>query len=159
MQKWLFSIAAVVALVLGVLLYQANLYDFKTLSGEKHRWSSFSGEWVVVNYFAEWCAPCLREVPELNLFAEWTGTQSDVHLVAISYDDLDQVALQGLATQYNMQFELLLPTETKFVPIDKPQYLPATFIIKPDGSVTPPLLGEQTSASLQAAIAQLKQTL
>ena len=158
MQKWLIGCFSVLALVAGVLFYQSQQFDFETLSGERHQWQDLQQQWVVVNYFAEWCAPCLKEVPELNDFAEWSLTQHDVQLFAVSYDPLSRDVLVQIRDKYNMDFELLVPEKTRFVPIKKPQYLPATYVIKPDGTITPPLLGDQTAESLKQAIAQLKQS-
>ncbi len=158
MQKWIISGFSVLALIAGMLVYQSQQFDFETLSGERYEWQDMHEQWIVVNYFAEWCAPCLKEVPELNAFDEWTKTQPDVQLFAISYDPLSQDALAGIRDKYEMDFALLVPAKTHFVPIKKPQYLPATYVIKPDGSITPPLLGDQTNETLQQAIAQLKQS-
>ncbi|WP_100657255.1 TlpA family protein disulfide reductase [Alteromonas flava] len=157
MQKWLFAVVAGCALAAGIVLYQSQQYDFQTLQGDSYQWQQLEGDWVVVNYFAEWCAPCLKEVPELNAFGQWAEEQSNVHLFAISYDALSREKLSDIATQYRMTFDLLVPELTRHVPVKKPQYLPATFIIKPDGSITPPLLGEQTNQSIQAALVQLQE--
>lgn len=158
MQKWLIALVGVIAMSAGYIVYQQQQYDFETLQGDQYSWQAMQGQWLVVNYFAEWCAPCLKEVPELNAFNDWAKTQDDVKLFAISYDALSADKLLDVQRTYDMQFSLLLPEKTVHVPITKPQYLPATYVIKPDGTITPPLLGEQTAASLQAAVEQLKQS-
>ncbi|MBT0586369.1 TlpA family protein disulfide reductase [Alteromonas oceanisediminis] len=163
MRKVLFVMVAVSALVGGVLLQRAIDpqdvgYDFETLDGHAFRWQDFNGQYVVVNYFAEWCAPCLKEVPELNQFEQLAQQSDSISLFAVSYDPLTTDQLTQVKRQYNMQFALLNPAKTQAMPMDKPQYLPATYIIKPDGSVTKPLLGEQTAQSINAAILQLQQS-
>lgn len=158
MQKWIIVVFSVAALVAGISFYQSQQYDFETIDGESHKWQAMQGQWVVVNYFAEWCAPCLKEVPELNAFYHQSTNSENVTLFAVSYDPLPATKLIEIRDKYNMKFPLLNPEKTKYIPIDKPQYLPATYVIDPSGNISKPLLGEQTSASLMQAVNQLKQT-
>ncbi|WP_286019484.1 TlpA disulfide reductase family protein, partial [Candidatus Venteria ishoeyi] len=41
---------------------------FEDLLGTQHKLSDYQGKWVVLNYWATWCPPCLRELPTLNDF-------------------------------------------------------------------------------------------
>ncbi|MDM7860777.1 TlpA disulfide reductase family protein [Alteromonas sp. ASW11-36] len=159
MQKLFIGIVAILALLCGVFFHASQQFDFVTLDGKKYQWQDFGGELTVVNYFAEWCAPCLKEVPELNAFNQWAAQQENVRLFAVSYDDLADEKLREIQQKYNMEFALLLPSQTKLIPIDKPAYLPATYVIMPDGTTSPPLLGEQTADKLIATIEQLQQAL
>lgn len=143
------------AMGLGVWAFHVNQHDFKTLDGQSHSWSDYKGQWVVVNYFAEWCAPCLKEIPELNAFADYASSANNVSLFAISYDSLSPEALQKLKDQYNMEFALIDSREPQMLN-PMPKNLPATFIISPAGEVKKRLLGEQTNESLQQIIAALE---
>jgi hypothetical protein len=40
--------------------------DFSYADGAPGRYDEWQGRWVFVNYWAEWCAPCRHEIPELN---------------------------------------------------------------------------------------------
>ena len=40
-----------------------------TLSGKRINFSDLGQHWVVINYWANWCEPCRKEIPELNAFA------------------------------------------------------------------------------------------
>jgi len=44
--------------------------EFYSVQGGEHRFDDFKGRYLVVNYWATWCAPCIREIPELNAFAD-----------------------------------------------------------------------------------------
>ncbi|MEM0911594.1 MAG: TlpA disulfide reductase family protein [Pseudomonadota bacterium] len=140
------------AFLTGLFVFSSQQYDFKTLDEKKVKLSELEGDFVVINFFAEWCAPCLKEIPELNAFNE--SKPDNTHLFAISYDNLTEEALGALKHKYNMQFDLVSFIKTQ-LPFDKPAYLPATYIITPDGEVQGPLLGEVTNETLANVIRDL----
>jgi len=125
--------------------------DFHTDTQGAQSWSDFEGEYVVVNYFAEWCAPCLRELPELNEFHE--AHADKVTLLGVSFDPLNNNQLAALKEKHQIEFPLIQTEPTPSFPFARPKMLPATYIVGPDGSVEGPLLGEQSIESLQQATA------
>lgn len=44
----------------------AGDFKLKDLQGHTHRLATYQDKWVLVNYWATWCSPCLSEIPELN---------------------------------------------------------------------------------------------
>ena len=112
----------------------------------------WQGKWIIINYFAEWCAPCLREIPELNDFKALTDGKQNAVLFGVSYDAMQDHELSLLAKKYNIEFPLINNVKTA-LPFETPKYLPATYLIRPDGTLEGQLLGEQNSKSLNQAIA------
>ena len=149
-QNLIILTVALSSLVLGVSVYLSQRYDFRSVQGDTYQWHALNHKTVVVNYFAEWCAPCLKEVPELNAFNQWVNTQPNIEYFAVSYDDLPDQELYRIIQQYNMKFPVVGDTGVGF-PLEKPQYLPATFIFH-QGDTSKPLLGEQTLDSLIQAV-------
>lgn len=111
------------------------------------------GQWLLVNYWAEWCKPCLEEIPELGAFAgKHAGT---ARVVLVNFDGVTGEALQQQARTLGIPPELLLDRDPAAeLGLARPQALPSTFVIGPDGAQRTVLLGPQTVASLEAAIAE-----
>lgn len=124
--------------------------DVVTDENKTFTWSQLDGQTVVVNYFAEWCAPCLRELPELNEFNK--KKPEDVALVGVSFDPMTNDELAQLKARHGIEFQLALMKPAPAFPFKRPQMLPATYVIRPDGSVKGPLMGEQDLESLNEAV-------
>ena len=108
------------------------------------------GEWLVINYWAEWCKPCLEEIPELNAFAREHADKARVLMV--NYDGVTGAALAEQAKALGIETELLeIDPAARFAQA-RPTVLPATLLIAPDGTHRKTLLGPQTVASLLAGI-------
>ena len=144
---------ASLALLLGLWTKQNLRVDFTSLDGQEHRWSHSQGNWTVVNYFAEWCAPCLREIPELNHF--YQQHNDDVNMFAISFDPLNNEQLLALQQKYNIQFPII--DKLNSMPWNRPpNALPTTYILDADGKVQTQLKGEQNAEKLIHTINVLK---
>lgn len=147
---------AAVALLLGSISYLWLRPDFYTLDGEAHQWRQYQGQWVLVNYFAQWCAPCLREIPELNHFYH-NQSRDNIQLFAVSFDRKSPQQLKAIAQQHNIEFPLLAQEPAPAMLNRRPDALPATFLISPEGEVVKQLLGEQTQESLKQTIAAFEE--
>ena len=156
MRKLALLLLFIVPLGVGVFVYQSQQFDFETLDGTTHSWSDMQGEWVVINYFAPWCAPCLREMPELNAFSN--ALPSNTRLFAINYDSLSREDLSKLVTKYDIELDVIFAQQNTTLPLSKPAYLPATFIIGPDGKVKETIMGEVTEQSLKTRLHALKES-
>ena len=145
------------ALLLGMALNQSLRTDFETISGDGYRWQDLEGDWVVVNYFAEWCAPCLREIPELNAFYnEAKASESSVHVFGVSFDALPETELEQLTQKYEFAFPVVSTSEKNALKVQRPASLPTTYIINPQGMVVKTLQGELSEARLHQTLETLK---
>lgn len=153
MKRIVILLAALLALLVGVLTQQNLKVDFITLDGQEQRWSHSQGNWKVINYFAEWCAPCLREIPELNRFFE--RHKDEIDMFAVSFDPLNKEQLTALQQRYDIQFPIIDKLNT--LPWGSlPDSLPTTYILDADGKVQKRLKGEQSAEKLIQTIKFLK---
>ena len=153
LKKAVVVLVALLALVLGLWVQNGLKVDFTTVDGQQHNWSNSAGKWTVVNYFAQWCAPCLREIPELNHF--YQQHKDTVAIFAVSFDRLDKNQLSALQHQYAIQFPVIATLNT--LPWGQPpNSLPTTYILDADGKVQKQLKGEQSAEKLIQTINLLK---
>lgn len=108
------------------------------------------GKVLLVNYWAEWCAPCREEIPELNDFYREHGEQ--VLVLGINFDQPPAAEVQRQADRFGIAFPLLGAAPEGRWGQAVPQVLPSTFIIDRNGQWQRTLVGPQTAASLQEAI-------
>ena len=86
MTTWLKTLALVAALVFptAALAEPAATPTLRvdTLDGPLFDLAEQRGKWVIVNYWATWCSPCLKEMPDLRAFAQ---SRDDVALIGLAY--------------------------------------------------------------------------
>jgi len=80
-----------------------NRVELPTAEGDVLEWQSMRGQWVVVNYWAEWCKPCLEEIPELNALDE----QSAVTVLGVNFDGVGGDDLVALGDTMGIRYAML----------------------------------------------------
>ncbi|MDP5071225.1 MAG: TlpA family protein disulfide reductase [Congregibacter sp.] len=103
-----------------------------------------TGNWTFVNYWAKWCKPCIKEIPELNELHQLDG----VRVLGVNYDGAQGAELQAQLESLKVQFPTLGTDPAARYGLDRPQVLPTTLVINPDGALTAVLVGPQTMESL-----------
>ncbi|MEE4279601.1 MAG: TlpA disulfide reductase family protein [Halieaceae bacterium] len=108
---------------------------------------STNGDWTFVNYWAEWCRPCIKEIPELNALNARDGFR--VH--GVNFDGASGEALSRQIDALGVEFPTLSEDPGPRFGLERPQVLPTTLVLRPDGSLLRVLVGPQTADSLIAA--------
>lgn len=109
-----------------------------------------AGKTIVVNYWADWCKPCLEEIPELNRFAEQQA--GGVIVLAVNFDQPERSKQQAAAQQAGIRYPLLMEDPASVLGLPHVAGLPMTFVVNDRGEMKQSLAGQQTLASLQAAL-------
>lgn len=108
-----------------------------------------NGRWLVINYWAEWCNPCRKEIPELNkLSGQLNESGEPVTVIGVNYDELQSEALARAIRTMGITFQVLPEDPSAHLSFSRPQVLPATYIVDSGGQVRKRLLGEQSAISL-----------
>lgn len=122
--------------------------NFDFVDGNSKELGEYRGQWLLVNYWAVWCQPCLKEIPELNEF----NTRPEVEVLAFNYDRLDEASLKDQISKFDIQYRSLSLDPAELFNQDTPTGLPATMVINPKGEFVEWLYGAQTKESLSEAL-------
>lgn len=114
--------------------------------------SELHGQWVVINYWAQWCKPCIEEIPELNTLDQ---KYDDVTVLGVNYDGATGPDLQQQVQTLGVAFPTLEADPSGQLGVSRPVVLPTTFIINADGQLVTTLLGPQTLESLERAVSKV----
>jgi len=112
---------------------------------------SLRGRWVFINYWAEWCAPCREEIPELNAFA--AAHPDRVRVLSVNFDGSAGEQLDAQIEALGIAFPTLLADPRTALGVPPAQGLPETLVIDPQGRLQRVLPGPQTRATLEAEMA------
>ena len=123
----------------------------KTLDGGTFDLSAQSGKWVIVNFWATWCSPCLKELPDISAFV--AAHKDKVAAIGLDFEDAEADEI----TQFLKKHPLSYPVAQVDIDhppkdFDTPKGLPNTYVIAPDGHVAKAFMGPITTKDLEAVV-------
>ena len=127
--------------------------DIEIFNGSDTNLDKLNGNWIVINYWADWCAPCIKEIPELNEFAK---ENNDLLVFTFNFDQLDEDDLKPVAKKFNIEVPSIVTHPRDIWGIQTPPAVPATFFINPDGDLALSLFRPQTKDDLNKIFFDLK---
>jgi thiol-disulfide isomerase/thioredoxin len=143
----------IIPLLCIFILFGCQKNDIDVFNGKDTSFEKLKGKWVIVNYWADWCAPCIKELPELFEFAE---ENNEVLVYVFNFDELDAEDLAPVAQRFNLKLPSLISHPREIWGIETPPAVPATFFINPEGVVVESLFRPQTKDTLNNVLASIK---
>lgn len=123
-----------------------------TLDGAQYDLAEHRGRWVVVNFWATWCAPCLKEMPELSAL---DSTRAHVEVIGLAYEEIEPADMRAFLHRHPVSYPIAIVDVTSPpAAFETPRGLPMTYLIAPDGRVAEKFLGPVTAREIEAAIAR-----
>lgn len=120
------------------------------LDGNALPLADLEGRWVFVNYWAEWCAPCREEIPELNALQAEEGDR--VLVLGVNFDQLPVDVMGPQAEKLGIRFAVAAEDPRDLLGITLPEVLPSTYVFDPEGRKKGVLIGPQNLDQLRRAM-------
>ncbi len=125
--------------------FRAPDFELESLTGERVRLSALRGKPVLLNFWASWCPPCRKEMPDLQEFFGQYGTK--IHVIGINWND-QRETVQGFLEEYGITYTNLLDTHGKVFVLYELTGLPTSFFIDEDGIIRGKWLGSMSTADM-----------
>lgn len=110
----------------------ARAFDLVDTAGKPQRLADFRGRWVVLNFWATWCVPCIQEIPEIAAFRR---DHPDVVVIGVAIDAEDAAKVRAFAKKVGHDYALVLSNDDVERQVGAPKALPTTRIYDPSGKV------------------------
>lgn len=145
----------IVLMLLSVLLTPAwatDDFELPDLDGNPHSLADYRGDWVVVNYWATWCAPCRKEIPDLSALHD---ARSDITVLGLAFEDTAVDDFRRFLEQYPASYPILL-VDVYDPPalLGAPRALPTTFLVNTEGEMVHTWIGPITGEMISDWIAE-----
>ena len=125
-------------------------FSLQRLHGDTVTLSDYRPQWVVLNYWATWCAPCREEIPDLSVLHQ---ARDDVTVLGLAFEDTEMENFDAFLQEFKPSYPILLvdvyaPPE----PFGAPKALPTTVILDPKGYPVKTYLGPVTRENIESFI-------
>lgn len=111
----------------------AQSFEFKDMQGNLQRLSDYRGKWVLVNFWATWCPPCLEEVPDLVSLHE-AHKAKDLVVIGVALDSTEK-SVKAFVAKRNVTYPIVLGDYDMAEQVGQVEVLPTSYLYNPQGEL------------------------
>lgn len=142
-------------LTLATAAVSAAGFALTDTKGATHNLADYKGKWVLVNFWATWCPPCLEEIPDLiNLHEAYKDNKLAVIGIAVDYQNPKQVI--EFANNMFITYPIVLGNAKINAQIGQIRGLPTTYLYNPEGKLVASNVGVLTRDAVEKYISKKK---
>jgi len=127
-------------------------YELRDMDGKSHRVSDNRGKWLIINFWATWCPPCIQEMPELERF--YKQNISSAQVWGVTFEDTDKAKIRQFIEQLGITYPVLGYGQDPLTGFGTVTVLPTTFVIDKQGLFFHRFEGPITAQDITAVIEQ-----
>lgn len=125
--------------LIDVAMVEAPHFVVKDIDGNKYSYGKPRGRWMFIHFWASWCGPCRREIPELEKLSQ-SELAKKMEMVVINTGESEDTIFEFLA-QYAPNLHTYMDSDGLVTESYSPRGLPATYLVNPQGKIVYQALG------------------
>ena len=135
---------------------QSLNFELMDTNGKIFTEKNTKGKYLVVNFWASWCTPCLKEIPA---FVEFYKENSDhVEILGLDFEPVNLEVIDQFVERFSINYPIILYThinDSQYTKFGEIVGMPTTLIYNPEGELLQTFMGEITIEDLYKYISPL----
>jgi thiol-disulfide isomerase/thioredoxin len=137
-------------LLLTFLAAPAFAFKLVDSQGKTHRLADYKGKWVLVNFWATWCPPCLEEIPDLVSLHD--NKKNNLVVLGVAMDYRNPKEVLAYAEQQMISYPIILGDYEMAAQVGPIKGLPTTYLFNPQGKQVAYNVGAITRETIEQYI-------
>lgn len=114
-------------------------FSFHDINGKNHSFNETKGKWVLVNYWASYCPPCLAEMPDIDRF--YLDNKNKFTVLGFDAGGSDIPGIVAFKKKYGVHYPLIPMQESTMLAFGILMGIPTSYVISPKGEIVEKYVG------------------